>query len=41
MFEYIEKVPSYPYVLTCPVTNEYLGHVMGIAFCLYACLLQA
>ena len=35
VFEYSEKEPGYSYVLPCPVTNEYLGHVTGIAFCLY------
>ena len=33
--EHREKGPGYSYVLPCPVTNEYLGHVTGIAFCLY------
>ena len=33
--EYSEKGPGYSYVLPCPVTNEYVGHVNGIAFCLY------
>ena len=33
--EYNEKGPRYSYVLPCPVTNEYAGHVTGIAFCLY------
>ena len=35
VFEYSEKGPGYSYVLPCPVTNEYLGHVTGLAFCLY------
>ena len=35
VYEYSEKCPGYSYVLPCPVTNEYLGHVTGIAFCLY------
>ena len=35
VFEYSEKEPGYSYVLPCPVTNEYLGHVKGLAFCLY------
>ena len=35
VFEYSEKEPGYSYVLPCPVTNEYLGHVTGLAFCLY------
>ena len=35
VFEFREKGPGYSYVLPCPVTNEYLGHVTGLAFCLY------
>ena len=35
VFEYSEKGPGFSYVLPCPVTNEYLGHVTGLAFCLY------
>ena len=35
VYEYGEKVPGYSYVLPCPVTNEYIGQVTGIAFCLY------
>ena len=35
VYEYSEKGPGYSYVLPCSVTNEYLGHVTGIAFCLY------
>ena len=35
VFEYSEKGPGYSSVLPCPVTNEYLGHVTGLAFCLY------
>ena len=35
VFEYSEKGPGYSYVLSYPVTNEYLGHVTGLAFCLY------
>ena len=35
VFEQSKKGPGYSYVLPCPVTNEYLGHVTGIAFCLY------
>ena len=34
--EFSEKRPGYSYVSPCPVTNEYLGHVTGLAFCLYA-----
>ena len=35
VYELSEKGPGYSYVLPCPVTNEYLGHVTGLAFCLY------
>ena len=35
VYEFSEKEPGYSYVLPCPVTNEYLGHVTGLAFCLY------
>ena len=35
VFEQSKKGPSYSYGLPCPVTSEYLGHVTGIAFCLY------
>ena len=35
VYEYSEKGLGYSYVLPCSVTNEYLGHVTGIAFCLY------
>ena len=35
VFEYSEKEPGYSYVLPCPETNDYLGHVTGLAFCLY------
>ena len=35
VFEHSEKGPGYSYVLPCLVTIEYLGHVTGIAFCLY------
>ena len=35
VFEHSEKGASYFYVLPCPVKNEYLDHVTGIAFCLY------
>ena len=34
-FQNSEKGPGYSYVLPCPVTNEYLGHVIRLAFCLY------
>ena len=35
VYEYSEKGPGYSYVLPCPVTNEYVGHLTGIAFCFY------
>ena len=35
VYEYSEKEPGYSYFLPCPVTNEYVGHLTGIAFCLY------
>ena len=35
VFEHSEKGPSYSYLLPFPVTSEYLGHMAGIAFCLY------
>ena len=35
LFEQSEKGPSYSYVSSSSVTNEYLGHVTGLAFCLY------
>ena len=33
--EFSKKAPGYSYVLPCSVTNEYHGHVTGLAFCLY------
>ena len=35
VFEYSEMGPGFSYVLPCPVTIEYLGHVTEISFCLY------
>ena len=35
VYELSENGPGYSYVLPCPVTNEYLGHVTCLAFCLY------
>ena len=35
VFDYSEKRPGYSYFLPCPVTNKCLGHVTGLAFCLY------
>ena len=32
VYEYSEKGAGYSYVLPCPVTNEYLGHVTGMCF---------
>ena len=34
VFEYSEKGPGYWNVIPCPMTNEYLGHVTGLSFCL-------
>ena len=31
--KYGRKGPGYSYVLPCPITNEYLGHITGLAFC--------
>ena len=33
--EYSRKGPGYSYVLLCPITNEYLGHITGLAFPLF------
>ena len=33
--EYSRKGPGYSYVLPCPITNEYLGQITGLAFCLF------
>ena len=35
VFEYSDKGPGYSYALPCPVKKENLGHVTGLAFCLY------
>ena len=35
VYEYSEKVSGYSFVLHCSVSNEHVGHVTGIAFCLY------
>ena len=35
VLEHSGKGPSYSYFSSCPVTNEYVGLVTGIAFCLY------
>ena len=35
MYETSQKGPAYVYVLPCPISSEYLGHVTGITFCLY------
>ena len=33
--EYSRKGLGYSYVLPCPITNEYLGHITGLASCLF------
>ena len=33
--EKIHTGPGYTYVLACPIKNCYLGHLTGIAFCLF------
>ena len=33
--KYSCKGPGYSYVLPCPITNEYLGHIKWLAFCLF------
>ena len=33
--EYSRKGPGYSYVLPCPITNEFLGHITGLAFSLF------
>ena len=35
VFEYSKNERDYSYVQTCPVTNDYAGHLTGLAFCLY------
>ena len=33
--EYSQKGPGYSYVLPCPITNAYIGHLTGLTFCLF------
>ena len=33
--EYRQKGPGYSYVLPCPITNAYIGHLTGLTFCLF------
>ena len=33
--EYSHKGPGYSYVLPCPLTDVYLGHIMWLAFCFF------
>ena len=35
MYEISAKGPGYVYVLPCPISSEYMGHVTGISFCLF------
>ena len=35
VFEFSEKRTGCSYLLPCSVTNEYIGHVTGLAFCFY------
>ena len=30
-----QKGPDYSYVLPCPITNAYIGHMTGLMFCLF------
>ena len=30
-----QKGPGYSYVLPCPITNAYIGHMTGLMFCLF------
>ena len=30
-----QKGPGYSYVLPCPITNAYIGHLIGLRFCLF------
>ena len=30
-----QKGPGYSYVLPCPITNAYIGHMTGLLFCLF------
>ena len=33
--EYSQKGPGYSYVLPCPITNAYVGHLTGLFFCMF------
>ena len=33
--EHRQKGPGYSYVLPCPITNAYIGHMTGLMFCLF------
>ena len=33
--EHSQKGPGYSYVLPCPITNAYIGHMTGLLFCLF------
>ena len=33
--EYSQKGPGYSYVLPCPITNAYIGHLTGLIFFLF------
>ena len=34
--EQSQKGPGYSYILPCPITNAYIGHLTGLRFCLVA-----
>ena len=33
--EHSQKGPGYSYVLPCPITNAFIGHMTGLKFCLF------
>ena len=33
--QHSQKGPGYSYVLPCPITNAYIGHMTGLMFCLF------
>ena len=33
--EYCQKGPGYYYILRCPITNAYVGHLTGLFFCMF------
>ena len=33
--EYSQKGTGYSYVLPCPITNTYVGHLTGLFFCMF------